>query len=415
MQSRLTLSVAVVALLGAGCNLLFGIEEGVLVERDGGAPSTALRDAGATRDAEPPTDAGTGDGEIARKKESGKFILVHASHELPAVRFCFGTGVTETDVAVLPEVPIPNRPHGTLTYPGLPPGTGAVAPEIPDISYAVITPFVILAETIKGETADGGPDGGQDAGPDSAKEDDCVALLGKDGSGGILKAGSYYRLPPISSPLVLPDTTTLIALTGCRPYPDYLGTEYTCGADYNLHDGSLRAQAFRLDRSIADPTRIGVQVVHASPAWDEETKSLNGLATVSQLVSIFSPTGSTQVATIATPPGVTLGKAAPDVSVSLSTSVLDPANLVVVSTRSGIRGDGGIVNRVTMSLALVTHLTNGMGTATDANPFVAGQNYAFVLVGDPRYGVLQDGGMDLTAAHILAFPTNPPFPLPSEF
>jgi hypothetical protein len=375
---------------------------------DGGRDVTSA-DTGGGQDTAPPdvevSDSGGGD--TNPPPPNGKLIVVHASPDAPALRFCYGVGTKDdgSDTAVVgsftaaPDTVRPGQP-----YPGLFAGTGGVLPDTGvNLANLALTPFVISAALplMAGETADAGPDGG--------KEDTCTQLVGANGKGGILQPGTgFIQFPTIPTKTVLPATTTLIAAVGCLPTAQDTSASTTrCGADYNATTGNLKLLLFKLDRT-AIAGKIGVQVAHAASAWD------GVLGAAAQVTAILQPDGGPL--DLINPPdaGLQFGKLLPAPASSVATADLSPSNIFAVTT---VAANGTTVNTLPLPLGIVAKLTNGTGVSADGGAyFTDGQNYAFLLLGDPSAEqlVLPDGGPNPAYAgyglHVVAFPTDPDLP-----
>src|SRR5262249_5301965 len=106
--------------------------------------------------------------------ERGKVLVVHASPNFPAVRWCFAAGLKAdgSDAVPLAATPLPDTGQG---FPQLAPGAGFVLPDIGDLS-GVVVPYAIDATKIK----------------TTIRPTTCAAILPQ-----LVLGGDYQRLGPI--------------------------------------------------------------------------------------------------------------------------------------------------------------------------------------------------------------------------
>lgn len=304
-----------------------------------------------------------------------KIIVVHASPDLGPVRFCIGTGLQNdgSDTQIVPIAPQPTTAVG--------PGAGAVLADLGDLSLRAVKPFAVLASSIGANTAT------------------CDALL----SGTLTSGTDYFPLPTVKNGTLAASSTHLLALTGCEPAAlDSAADTTTCGADWNGSAGNLGVSVLALDRVVANTQRFGAELAHvASPASGVWT-SLYGATDVSASLRPFDGGASEPIAD-----SIALGAIAPTSAASLAMPSIDETSLVV----SAMNPDGGASPvETSIPLPLVYEATTGQATG-EKTYFVAGVNYTFVFVGDPRAPATLDGGaFNGYSLHALAFPNDPPLP-----
>jgi hypothetical protein len=342
---------------------------------DGDDTPAKFFDSGST-----PTDAAT-DGADASDAAvvHAKIIAVHASPDLPAVRFCFGIGVQNdgTDGTVMAIAPTPSTP--------VQPGGGGPLPDLGvDLSQDAVTPYVVLASAIPANAT-------------------CDALVGKDAG---LSAGTdYFVLPTIHRFAIESNSTFLTALVGCLPTASDPSADITtCGQTYDTGKGNLALTMFQLDRVVANTQRFGAQIAHVStPA----TGVWSALYTASTVNAVLHPLVADGGPDLVIAQGVTEGTLAPSSAASLAFPVVDQTSIIV----SAVNPDGGTTpTESAIPLPLVYEATTGQATGENAY-FTNGANYTFVFVGDPRQSEVLDGGaFNGYSLHLLAFPNDPTLP-----
>jgi hypothetical protein len=176
-----------------------------------------------------------------------KVVLLHASPNLPAIRWCFAAGTKSdgTDAALLDAPPFPAAP-------GQARGSGFVLPDIGDLSKVVV-PYLIHASKA----------------PGSSK---CAEVLGVDA--GLIPGGDYQKLAPIAAGTIAGGKTVLLVAMGCLGTTfDQSANAQRCGSDFSPLLGNLVARAFELDHVTHDG-QLGVQVAHFSPPLGAITGAL---------------------------------------------------------------------------------------------------------------------------------------------
>lgn len=326
----------------------------------------ALVDATAPDGAEGGAEAGPPDSGPAH----AKILVAHASPNFPAVRWCFAVGAKPdgSDAALLGATPLPD----TGSPRGLPRGAGFVLPDVGDLS-GVVVPYAVAADKIQ----------------NVARPTSCASALA-----GLTLGGDYERLAPIPAGTFASGKTVLLALTGCLPVAfDPNADAARCGADFSPLSGNLGVRTLDADPN-AGQGRLGAQVAHLSSPLAGRLSGAGvaaGLANVPDAGAVFY----VQIA-----PAVKLGQLAPTPAAAailpsatesaLSIGVLDP--------------DGGATPLAIYTFPLPDVLLRTTGQTTGADQyFQNGQNYAFVVLGDPDAGGAE-------ALHAIALPSNPAVP-----
>jgi len=317
------------------------------------------------------TETGT-DASADGGAQHAKIIAVNASADLPAIRLCFGVGLqndgSDSKVAAISPVP-----SGSIV-----PGGGVTLPDLGlDLSMSALTPYAMNAASI------------------GTSVQTCDQLVQSLGAG-----TDYFALPTIKNGTLATGTTVMIAITGCEPAAiDGAGDSTTCGPTYSPNTGNLVGNAFTLDRVIANTSRFGAQVVHAASATAGVWFASYGTHT---LTALLRPQDGGPDEIIAS--GVLYEEIQPANAASLAMPTIDQTSFVV----SADNGDAG--GLTTIPLPLVYEATTGQATGENAY-FVAGSNYTFVVIGDPRVSPVLDGGLfNGYSLHTLAFPNDPPLP-----
>lgn len=435
--------IASVVLAGAGGGAFAvgcGGDDTNNAPKDSGVPDTStLKDTGTTVDTG--TDAGA-DVVVPPAAPHAKLILVNASPDIGPVRLCFGLGKAAdgSDTQITPTVALPHdlqqSPTGAFLPPGIYPGTGGAMADLADLSTQAVTGFVIPASLIKNENAD------------AAAEANCTALIGATGQGtdggaltgggNSLLPGQFTKLTTIPVGALAHGTTELVALVGCLAQGDAGNEDLTaspakCGSDYTGVN-NINAKVFTLDRAYPDGgTTMGVQVIDLASAWAGGLGLVgNGGDPTALATALVTAADAAVIAPINSLP-ITYPTQAPAASVQVN--LPDPLSpLFAVQALcledGGCPGDDGGptgspllfipgASPFALPLALIGVLSNGTGqNAFDGGTyFGGGQNYAFILLGDPLYPEqlgLPDGAAnpayDGFGLHIIAFPTNPVLP-----
>jgi hypothetical protein len=403
---------------------------------DSGTDVTQPGDDGSTPDGNitPTGDAGPDAADSGPAPTHGKLILVNGAQAVEPLRFCFGFPVG-TSVMLATTNPAPNVAQG------VPPGTGGVAADNSvDLATRAITIYGIRASKVADEVADAG-----------TAELNCSQLIGAkavgtaDGGLGLVEGTDYWSLGTLPSGTLADGTTTLVVVTGCGSG----ATEpaYNCPSVPVAYDGgaNLGLWTSKVDHATPlDGGSLGAQFAYASYPFASATyltaggmTALAGFYTTTFVV----PDAGTDVgdagdagdaaAPDAAPPqpvpvtnfqpiaaGVGYGTLTPPVLAPVSGLTFDGTSGFVVT---GLSADGGATPvKVPMPLPSIQALSApGLTTPLFAN----GAGYVFVLVGDPGQtaqfigadggATTQDAGtFNFLSAHILAFPTDPPFGAP---
>jgi hypothetical protein len=382
-------------------------------------------------------DSGGGDADAAPARVHGKLILVHASAFAPAMRFCFGfvkgaDGGNPGTVTVSPSFPAPNNARGVL------PGTGGVAADVSNaaadqIAASTLRVYGINAAKLTTQTADAG-----------TTELGCNKLVGDgalpaaDGGLGLVAGQDYFDLGTLPPGTVVDGTTTLLAVTGCAPGAP--NPTYNCPnapVAYDNGTGNLGIWASKVDNSTAalDGGTLGAQFAFASypfASLSSVVHSSSAIAGLFHTIQVIPDAGVDLDAGDggdAAPPTPVLVTVPIPITQGATYGTLTPAQLAPVSGLTFDQGSGFFVSAVdtdggpTPVKAAVPFPAIQAITAPDLQTplFANGAGYVFVLVGDPGLSTYVDpadggpsaadagGQFNLFSAHILGFPTNPPF------
>jgi hypothetical protein len=297
--------------------------------------------------------------------DRGKVLLVHASPNFPAVRWCFAAGLKAdgSDAVPLAATPLPDTGQG---FPQLAPGAGFVLPDIGDLS-GVVVPYAIDANKIK----------------TTIRPTTCAAVLPQ-----LVLGGDYQRLGPIPAGTFAPGKTVLAALTGCLPTAFDPGANVVrCGGDFNPLAGNLSLRTFDVDRT-GSMGKIGAQLAHLSAPLSGSTSNAGldvGFRNAPDAGTIFY----VQVAS-----SVKYGHLEPPSAAQVQ---LPSPSQSAVSV--GIPDLDGGFSVFTFPLSDVAAWS---GSTAD-QWFASGASYTFVLSGQPDAG---DGG----ELHVIALPSDPTVP-----
>jgi hypothetical protein len=373
----------------------------------------------------PPGDGGPGSSDAADAAPPvpvfGKVIVVNAAGYAPALRFCYGSvnGDAGT-ITIVPKVyPAPN------TALGVPPGTGGPAAESPvDLKDRTLEIYAIATAAVAGQLP-----------TDAGTELTCDKLIGDNAlavDAGGLPPGSYWDLGTLPAGTLADGTTTLLAVTGCAP-GEADNPTYNCPMPYPAA-GNLGMSYARLDNTTPlDGGSIGAQFAYASFQFASESTLVGGAAVAAgfYVTSLVTPEagapadgGDAAVEAAAPVPvttvhpiavGATYGQFDPRNGQpgAIQPMTLAPVSGVTFDGKSGffvnaITADGGpTVLQVPVPLPSIQAIS---APNADAGIFADGVGYVFVLVGDPGLPSFTDAGQfNVLSAHILGFPTNPPF------
>lgn len=364
----------------------------------------------------------------------GKLILVHGATQAPPLRFCYGAVNGDAGaVSIIKQVyPAPR------TVLGVPPGTGGPAADSPvDLMNRTIEIYAInaLNNNLLAQPLDGGA------------ELTCDQILGSDGvsppaadAGGLgfIKGRDYWDIGTLPAGTLKDGTTTLLVVDGCPPnVSDSNDQLVECGtipsSTYDVNKGNLSFWTAQLDTTTGlDGGSIGAQFAYASyPFSFVSNATAQGVGAVAGFFvekTIIPEAGAPDDAGDAAVSDAAVEAAAPvvvtvpfPVAAGVTNGQLKPMSLVPVSgvTFDGTSGffanviaaDGGATPfQVPVPLPSIQQIS-APSLAADAGYFANGVGYVFILVGDPGQPQLTDAGTyNPSSPHILAFPTNPPFP-----
>jgi hypothetical protein len=372
-----------------------------------------------------------GDGAVPQTGPFPRVFLVHASPNLPPVRFCFGVGdpTNAATYTIFPFAALPDSASPGQPFPAVFPGTGGEfknpVPGV-DLGTLTLTLYVVNAQAIASQTADGGTDGGPEL-----TCDQLIPTAGATGSTFLTPNTDFWQLNTIPAHTLMDGMSYVEAITGCLPgLPFDGGANSYCGAGYSTTTGNVGLTQFALDTmTTLDAGSMGVQFAQASTPW---------AAAVAEAPADGGPWFTGGGVFTVVPPGPDAG---PDAGATIVRQVIAAPMSFGNVTRptltpfSGLDFTSGasgafvaIANIQQQPLyppfaepfPLATALTYGANPVPDGGAPQYGKGYAFVLLGDPLQDLLtnpQDGGPiyvdagaspNLYAAHLLVFPTSNP-------
>lgn len=346
-----------------------------------------------------------------------KAYLVNASNYAPTgLRFCFAVASGDPgdggSISVVPSyMAAPDddtvSKAAGLPYPALFPGLGGpidthgIDPMNLDLAIFAIDASKIATE-VKSNTM----------------EKNCPTLIGMNGAGGTLTLNKDYWYIGHITPGTLKDGTTWVAgVTGCMPGDtnNYF-SKAQCPADYLATASDLSLKMWQVDNMTAvDAGATGVQFIHASLAWDNESAAQGSAATV---LGAFEPAdagdgGGVSRAVVPLVPDAKFGDLKP-VPMAAVPGLTDDMNSGVFAV--SITADGGAVTPPFAYPFPYIEAFSGLGMG---GKIVPGKGFVFVFVGDPwqpRYIGADGGASDPDAGgqfnfafpHFLGFPTANP-------
>jgi hypothetical protein len=338
----------------------------------------------------------TGGGEAEAGPPHAKVVLVHASPDMPPLRFCFGIGTPDAGgFAIAPFAAAPSDDTASkaagLPYPGAWPGTGGSLADYTDLSGITITAYAVDAAKISSEVQS------------NMMEKKCPDMLGANGTGGTLKAGTdYWQLGSVPAGTLVAGSAWLGAVVGCLPGETTLSIY--CGAGYQQATGNIGFKLVQLDNQTMIDAGLGAQFAHMSTAWDAVLATMGGNTTVAGLAA--PDAGAFPIVTDAK-----FGDLKPT---NVAAVNVDPTTGLFFAQME--QGDAAL-QTFALPLSVISQLTYGKG----GPPYMTRDSYVFVLVGNPTetmYVNPMDGGPESPDAggvfntrfvHFLGFPTNPPF------
>jgi hypothetical protein len=372
---------------------------------DGGADGAL--DTQNPMDVQNPMDTGSPDSGTL-----GKLLAIHASPDLPPIRFCYLVNGALSPLPPLPQELSASQIAAGAPFAGLYQGTGGPLPSTgTDLGPLKITPILIKAQKIA-QYVKGG-DGGIKV---------CSDLLAPDAGFGLVEGTDYWTLSEIPANTFGHDHTYLLALTGCRKDTTIGGgnaqlTAAKCGANWNNTTGNLAVKIYDVDRKIADPQKMGAQFLHLSAIV-----SAGSVGITPGIITPGANDGGNLLDLVALSP-----VQYPDLKPATATGVTKPAalnanpalNTAFVGTPV-LPNDAGFGTQIYLPLPTVEQLTTGY--APDGGlMYQAGGNFTFVAMGDPTVfpyldstgaqGDPKDGGkFNGYYIHVIGLPNDPVIP-----
>lgn len=365
-------------------------------------------DSGTTPDTgtvEEDTGTGTDAGVDASKPVFPKVALMHASTAFGPIKLCLAGKQTETPNIKTELLPTDILPK---SVPAVPVGAYAVLPfKSIDPSSYYLTAIAIKPQAIARITAMKGgvtPNCG-DFMKDAVLEPTAAST---DNTGAVpVENKDFYVLATIQPGTFKAGKSYVGIATGCPMGLD-ANAAVKCGPGYDTAKGNARVVAFEYDTTTKAGANNGVQFIHAAQEADP-VLGLGGAVDPSVLPFVTA----TPVAGADAGPGdgrVTLGAAkGVDFKNSVQLAAAVPTPALVTTAPLTLGSKFGI-----SSLASGKDITNQSvavwaGAATGGTPpadyFKAGENYAFIAVGDPSQPTEIDGKFNYNSFRIVAVPT----------
>jgi hypothetical protein len=399
---RLSLGALIIGAGGSACFMVGCGDDTVdTTPTDSGLSEAAPGDGGGGTDTGPKPDSGPPDAGPAH----AKIILVHAAPGLAALRVCFKLGklADGSDGTIAPVHALPDTAQPGQPYPGVYPGTGGPFPDLLDLSVYALTPIVINAEKIKTDIG--------------ATQRSCQDILAGDGG---LATGDAVTFPTLPVGTFAPNTTMLLALTGCAtgelggatPFP--YTAQQKCGAAYTAANSNFAIQKFTLDKTAAGAAQLGGQFINLSQGIESEALPFatacgaNTDCTKNGVVPMVVKNDPTDAAAPVPVPltaaPVKFPLMAPATAKGVDGVVAANASFAIAGEQTA--GDGGAPVVGAASFPIVQTFTTG--AATPADYFKNGRNYTFVLLGDPTAGPAS--ATNGYGVHFLGFDNDPVLP-----
>lgn len=369
---------------------------------DGGADGSPA-DQQNPQDVQNPMDTGAPDSGTL-----GKLLAVHASPDLPPIRFCYKVNGALSPLPPLPQELSPAQIAAGAPFAGLYQGTGGPLPSTgTDLGPLTITPILIKAQSVKDYVKGG--DGGVKV---------CSDLLAPDAGFNLVAGTDYWTLADIPANTFKHDHTYILAATGCRSNTtigggNMLATLAKCGADWNNNSGNLAVKIYDVDRTVANPQKMGAQFLHLSPIIGAGTTGITPA-----LATPGANDGGTKLELIALQP-VQFPNLAPMTATGVGKPTLN-ANPLLSTAFVGtpILPDGGPGTQIALPLPIVEKLTTGY-SPDGGLMYTNGANFTFIALGDPtvpqfvdQLGQAQpDGGaFNGYYIHVIGMPNDPVIP-----
>ena len=373
-----------------------GVDSGTVTEDSG----TVTEDSGSTTDS----------GSDAGKLPFPKVALMHGSTAFGPIKLCLAGKQTETPNIKTELLPTDILPK---SVPAVPVGAYAVLPfKSIDPSSYFLTAIAIKPQAIARITAMKGgvtPNCG-DFMKDAVLE---PTAAGTDNTGAVpVENKDFYVLATIQPGTFKAGKAYLGLATGCPKGLD-AAAAVKCGPGYDTNTGNARVVAYEYDTTTKPGANNGVQFIHGSQEADP-VLGLGGQVDPSVLPFVTA----TPVAGADGGPGdgrVTLGAAAGvKFSTSVATSAVTPTPALVTTAPLTFASKFGIASVASGSDITNQSVAVWAGAATGGTPaadyFKAGENYAFIAVGDPSQPQTvpgADGGatFNYNSFRIVAVPT----------
>ena len=315
------------------------------------------------------TDSGVGTGAL----------FVHASPDLPDLRFCWYVGATASPS----DTPFPSgAPAAFSNYPAVP--VGGAAPLADASSMLGGDLHLVGLEANVLATIE----------PAGAMPKSCYELL--MGGGAHFPAQATHTFPVIPNGTIVAGSTNLIAVAGCLPTLfDPIATTQRCGSSWSSLNGNLHVDVSAFSELTSVPAgQLPVQAAQLSPA----------------LASLLGDGGVAVVSF-----GTQGGDAGIPVATLSAEGTVDPMTATVLDAGTAptgygqlgfgvdVRGFDGGAGHLWMSLEQSLQLVDPM--KDPAKYYAAQTTFIVAVVGDPNAPhAASDAAYDGTGLHVLVLP-----------
>lgn len=342
----------------------------------------------------PPPDSGTGfdapedsvatDGPPQDASVTTGALFVHASPDLPDLRFCW---YVSTDADAGPafsatDVPFPSAaPAPFSNYPAVAVGSAATLPDASTMLGGELTIVGLEANVLA-----------QVNGPGSTPRS-CADLLETSG-GNQFPLAATHPFPAVPAGTILSGQTNLVAVAGCLPgIIDPKASASRCGAGWTTALGNLHVDVLPFQGVTATATgQIPVQAAQLSGAFAAQLGD-GGAAVVS-----FGAQGATSpVATLSNE-----GNVAPSSATAVDAGTT-PSNYGSLGFGVDLAGSDGGPAHLWMSLEQSLRLVAPM--EDPSKYYTQTTTYVVAVVGDPSAPhATPDAAYDGTGLHLLVLP-----------
>jgi hypothetical protein len=347
----------------------------------GGNLDTGVPDEGIIGDA---TSDATSDGPADAVAPGTGALFVHASPDLPDLRFCWYVGAADAGDAF------------SATDQAFPSGAPAAFSNYPAVPVGGAAPLADASSMLGGDLYLVGLEANALASfePAGSPQHSCYDLM--SGAGGSFSGTAIHHFPVIPAGTVVQGLTSVIAVEGCLPALfDSNASTQRCGSSWSTLGGNLHVDVHAFSELTTVPAgQLAVQAQQLSPGLASLVGD-GGAAMVS-----FGPQGGDGGVSVAT-------LSAEGTVDPVTAAILDAATVPTDYGRLGfgvdVTGFDGGAGHIWMSLEQSLRLVQPM---QDPAPYYAAQTtFIVAVVGDPNAPhAASDAAYDGTGLHILVLP-----------